>query len=145
IVVVAADLALLLAAVEIDDPIVAVAGADEHEDALPRTILDELHAVRRLELTHAAGRLAVQEQRIVAKLLFLPVPVQPERPRLKRRDARGLPQIGEQAGLADLHVRAALVEHGGRRVAPIAAERIAAEARRAVVVARRGPRTLRRG
>ena len=45
IVVVAADLPLMAAAVGIDDAVVVVAAADQHEDPLPLAVLDELHAV----------------------------------------------------------------------------------------------------
>src|SRR5690606_22968747 len=132
IVVVAAHLALLLAAVEIDDPIVAVAGADEHEDALPRAILRELDAVRRLVLPNAARRLAVQEHRVVAQLPALAVPIDAERPRLKRRHAARLPRVREQPRLVHRDVRALLGEHGGGRITPVAAEQIAGEAWSAV-------------
>ena len=88
IVVVALHLALLIAAVHIDDAVVVVAAADQHEDPLARRVLDELHAVRRLKLAHGAGILAVQEARVVGEMPLLAVLVEAERPRLERRHAR---------------------------------------------------------
>ena len=57
----------------IEDAVVAVAAADQHEHALPLAVLDELHAVALLELPRAAWRLAVQEHRVVLQEPPLPV------------------------------------------------------------------------
>src|SRR5215831_7879432 len=54
ILVVSTDLTLMAAAVGVDDPVVVVAAADQHEDALARAVFDELQAGLELELTRAA-------------------------------------------------------------------------------------------
>ena len=53
VVVVSADLPDCIAAVQVDDAIVAVAAAQQHENAFPRSILDESQAEVGLILTGA--------------------------------------------------------------------------------------------
>src|SRR5258706_12514057 len=54
VLVVSTDLALVAAAVGVDDAVVVVAAADQAEDPLPAAIFDELKAGRQLELAWAA-------------------------------------------------------------------------------------------
>src|SRR5688572_21040853 len=60
IVVIAADLAGMSPAIEVDDTKIAVAAADQHKNALALAIFHELHPIGKLELTRATRRLAVQ-------------------------------------------------------------------------------------
>src|SRR5436190_2705554 len=139
VVVVALHLALLIAAIHVDDAVVAIAAADQNEDALARRILNELHTVRRLELPHGARVLAVQEARVVGEMALLAVLVKTERPRLKRRDSRRVGEPREHAVGVHSHVGAILLQHGARRIRPVAAARIGyAEHWLAVCAARHG-------
>src|SRR5204863_3260393 len=76
IIVIPANLTLVATAVEVDDAVVGVPTAEEHENALTFTILDELHAFRQLELTGTSGRLAVDVGRIVGEEPALAFPVE---------------------------------------------------------------------
>src|SRR4029078_5816912 len=56
VVVVAADLALMAAAVHVEDAVVVVAAADQLEDSLPLLVLPALHAAPLLEYTPRGRR-----------------------------------------------------------------------------------------
>ena len=94
IIVIAADLAGMAAAVEVDDAVIGVSPANQHENALPFTVFDELDAVRQLKLAWSARRFAVQIRRIVLQKPALAVPIQGERPRLHRRHLRRVSDVG---------------------------------------------------
>ena len=55
----------MAAAVEVNDAVIVVSAANQHENPLPVTIFHELHAVGELELPGSAGRFAVDERRVV--------------------------------------------------------------------------------
>src|SRR5688572_7495610 len=88
VIVISTDLAHVSTAVGVDDAVVAVAAAHQHEHALSGAVLDELDAVALLELTGPARRLAVQERRVVLQETALAVRVETERPWLHRRHLR---------------------------------------------------------
>src|SRR4026207_2416872 len=81
VIVIAAHLTLLSAPVHLDDPVVAVAAADQDENPLTLAIFDELHAVGQLELTDSPWRLAVEVRRVVLQESALTRGVQRQRPR----------------------------------------------------------------
>src|SRR5690606_39540877 len=114
------------------------------EDALTLAVLDELNAEVGLEMTHAARRLAVDEQRVVLQEAALAMLIEPERPRLERRDSARVGDIREQAVLVHLDAHAVLDERFARGVRPVAALHVRrAEHRRAVRPPRRRSRRAR--
>src|SRR5215469_18704874 len=60
VVIVTAQLAFLLTAVRINDPVVSVAASDKYKDAFPVPVFTKLESVRLLELAGTTRRHAVQ-------------------------------------------------------------------------------------
>ena len=105
--------------VGVDHAPVAVAAAHQHEDASDLALLDELHAIRHLELARTAGRHAARD-RIVLEQRALPMQVHRLRPRLHWRDAIGVGEIQQQAIVVHTHRRIRGLDQGLRAgVAPV--------------------------
>jgi len=68
---IAAKLALLLSAVGVDDPIIAIPAADKNEDPLAIAVFIELNAVGQLVLSWTSGRHAVQIHGIIFQEIAL--------------------------------------------------------------------------
>src|SRR5215510_390056 len=86
IVGIAAKLALLLPAVGVDDPVIAITATDKDEDSLAIPVLIELNAIGQLVLSWAPWRHAVQIHGIVFQEIALSQFIEIASPFLKWRD-----------------------------------------------------------
>src|SRR5262245_10442195 len=71
IVRVAARVAALRTPIQIDEPPVVIAAANQHKNALPFLLFQKLDSVRKLELTRPPWRLAEQKRGIVFQEILL--------------------------------------------------------------------------
>src|SRR5580704_8951977 len=81
-----------LAAVQVNQPPVAIAAARHDEDAPPLGLLEKLHAMRHLKYARAARGQAT-EHRVVFQKGALAILVQTLSPGLKRGDLAGVVQV----------------------------------------------------
>src|SRR5581483_10851023 len=117
--------------------------AKQEVHAVVVAVLDDPHAAGGVHLARIAGADAVAH-RIVLQSVFLPVLIEPEGPRLKRRDFRRIRAVIQFTGSSDRDVRSVFDEPAdGRRIPITLLAGRAIEANSAVRKARRGRIRLR--